>query len=43
MRDLELKNNPTLRDFQEYVVELELQRGFTDQNAIEKCEDDDLK
>ena len=37
MKDLELKNNPTIRDYQDYVVELELQRGFADQNAIEKC------
>lgn len=37
MRDLELKNNPTFRDYQEYVKELEIQRGFDSQNAIEKC------
>ena len=34
---LQLKANPTLKDFQEYVKELELQRGFANQNAIEKC------
>ena len=37
MNELELKNGPTLRDFQEYVKKLELQRGFIQQNAIEKC------
>lgn len=37
MSKLELKNNPTFRDFQEYVKELEDDRGFADQNAIEKC------
>jgi NTP pyrophosphatase (non-canonical NTP hydrolase) len=37
MKQLELKNNPTISDFQEYVKELELQRGFDDQTAIEKC------
>jgi len=37
MSELELKTNPTLKDFQEYVKKLELQRGFADQNAIEKC------
>lgn len=37
MNELELKNDPTLRDFQEYVKKLELQRGFIQQNAIEKC------
>lgn len=37
MRELKLKNKPTLRDYQDYVVDLELERGFSDQNAIEKC------
>lgn len=37
MEDLELKNNPTFRDFQEYVIQLEMQRGFDDQTALEKC------
>ena len=37
MSDLELKINPTFKDFQEYVKKLELQRGFDHQNAIEKC------
>lgn len=33
----ELKPSPGLRDFQAYVVELERERGFADQVAIEKC------
>lgn len=37
MRDLKLKNNPTFSDYQQYVKELEIQRGFESQNAIEKC------
>ncbi|MDX9694176.1 MAG: MazG nucleotide pyrophosphohydrolase domain-containing protein [Bacteroidales bacterium] len=37
MSKLELKENPTLRDYQEYVKILEIQRGFTNQNVIEKC------
>ena len=37
MEDLILKKNPTFRDFQEYVKQLELQRGFTSQTALEKC------
>lgn len=37
MNELELKTDPTLRDFQEYVKKLEADRGFTQQNAIEKC------
>jgi len=36
-KKLELKNNPTLKDFQNYVKELEQNRGFADQNVIEKC------
>lgn len=32
-----LKNNPTLKDFQTYVAELELERGFSDQSARDKC------
>jgi len=32
-----LKKNPTLKDFQNYVVELENERGFIDQTAVEKC------
>ena len=37
MKKLELRSNPTLQDFQEYVKQLELERGFADQTAIEKC------
>ena len=37
MSELELKTDPTLRDFQAYVRKLEDERGFTQQNAIEKC------
>ena len=37
MGELVLKYNPTLRDFQEYVIQLELQRGFDNQTALEKC------
>jgi len=33
----ELKSNPTLKDYQKYVTELELERGFSEQNVIEKC------
>jgi len=37
MNDLKLKENPTLKDYQEYVTKLEKQRGFIDQNVIVKC------
>ena len=37
MSDLQLKSDPTLGDFQDYVRKLEDERGFTDQSAIEKC------
>jgi NTP pyrophosphatase (non-canonical NTP hydrolase) len=37
MSDLILKQNPTLSDYQEYVNQLEKDRGFIDQNALEKC------
>lgn len=37
MSELKLKADPILRDFQEYVKRLEAERGFTQQNAIEKC------
>lgn len=33
----ELKNSPTLSDFQEYVSELEIERGFASQTTIDKC------
>ena len=32
-----LKKNPTLADFQSYVIELEKERGFFKQNVQEKC------
>jgi len=32
-----LKNEPTLKDFQKYVEELEKERGFTKDNVIQKC------
>ena len=37
MSDLKLKEKPTLKDYQEYVNELEIQRGFIDQDIIVKC------
>ena len=33
----ELKDKPTLADFQKYVKELEDERGFASQTAIDKC------
>ncbi|WP_319499981.1 MazG nucleotide pyrophosphohydrolase domain-containing protein [uncultured Draconibacterium sp.] len=32
-----LKNNPTLKNFQQYVSELETERGFASQTVIDKC------
>ena len=32
-----LEATPTLRDLQQYVVELEAERGFSDQTVIDKC------
>ena len=32
-----LKENPTLAHFQKYVIELENERGFAHQTAVEKC------
>jgi hypothetical protein len=37
MKELVLKPNPTFADFQEYVKQLEPERGFADQTALEKC------
>ena len=34
---LYLKPEPTLKDLQEYVVEMELERGFSHQNILQKC------
>lgn len=33
----DLKTNPTLANFQKYVTELEIERGFSDQSIIDKC------
>ena len=33
----ELKTNPTIKDFQEYVKQLEEERGFSDQDVVQKC------
>lgn len=35
--DLHLPDNPTLADFQQYVIDLEEARGFSDQPVLEKC------
>jgi len=32
-----LTKNPTLKEFQKYVTELENERGFTHQTIIDKC------
>ena len=32
-----LKESPTLKDFQQYVNELEVERGFEKDSAIIKC------
>ncbi len=35
---LEIKpQNPTLKDFQKYVIDLENERGFTDKTVLQKC------
>ena len=33
----ELSKKPTLSDFQKYVSELEVERGFKNQTTIDKC------
>lgn len=33
----ELTKNPTLKNFQQYVSELEKERGFASQTTIDKC------
>ncbi|GAB2644741.1 MazG nucleotide pyrophosphohydrolase domain-containing protein [Vibrio panuliri] len=33
----DLKPTPTLADFQHYVSQLEIERGFADQPPLEKC------
>lgn len=32
-----LTKNPTLKNYQEYVAELEIERGFASQSTIDKC------
>jgi NTP pyrophosphatase (non-canonical NTP hydrolase) len=32
-----LTKNPTLKEFQNYVAELEIERGFAHQTIIDKC------
>lgn len=32
-----LKENPTLRDYQKYVTDLEIERGFQGEDVIQKC------
>ncbi|MFH1668031.1 MAG: MazG nucleotide pyrophosphohydrolase domain-containing protein [Candidatus Komeilibacteria bacterium] len=32
-----LKENPKLKDFQKYVIELEKERGFDQQGVLDKC------
>jgi len=32
-----LNTNPTLKDIQEYVIQLEKERGFAEQPVLQKC------
>ncbi|GJM61410.1 MazG nucleotide pyrophosphohydrolase domain-containing protein [Persicobacter diffluens] len=32
-----LKSKPTLKDFQQYITEMEIERGFDQQSARDKC------
>lgn len=32
-----LNTNPTLKDIQEYVIQLEEERGFAEQSVLQKC------
>jgi len=34
---LKLMEKPTLKDFQEYVKKLEIERGFDKENILQKC------
>jgi len=34
---LKLKKDPSMSDLQEYVIQMEADRGFTNQQVIEKC------
>ncbi|MBU1615937.1 pyrophosphohydrolase [bacterium] len=37
MSNLTLKENPTLKDLQKYVRELEIERGFEKEDVLQKC------
>ncbi len=37
MSKLILKNNPTLKDFQEYIKDMRVERGFDDETIVEEC------
>jgi NTP pyrophosphatase (non-canonical NTP hydrolase) len=37
MSKLHLKNDPTLDDFQKYVKEMRIERGFDNESIIEEC------
>lgn len=37
MSNLFLKENPTLKDIQNYVKELEVERGFSNDPILQKC------
>ncbi|HWZ66145.1 MAG TPA: MazG nucleotide pyrophosphohydrolase domain-containing protein [Patescibacteria group bacterium] len=37
MSKLHLKDNPTLKDIQQYVAEMEIERGFTSVTVLETC------
>lgn len=32
-----LPSNPTVRNLQDYIAKIELERGFDDESAIQKC------
>ena len=34
---LELKNNPTLKDFQQYVLQMKRERGFNTTDKFYEC------
>jgi NTP pyrophosphatase (non-canonical NTP hydrolase) len=36
-KDLKLRTNPTLADFQKYEKEMEEVRGFSEQTVVQKC------
>jgi NTP pyrophosphatase (non-canonical NTP hydrolase) len=37
MSNLTLKENPTLKDLQKYVQELEIERNFEKEDVLQKC------